>query len=309
MAAPDPLRRYLQVQTSADKEVNAILRDAMADLDVQLEGLQERSGIGAAIRRTQLNAARMSILGVIAAIWRRLGLLIRERSVDAALAAASVAAQWDKPFLDRLGLTPEQRAAWQRRLEEAARRSAQLGVNRRFDTAGSTNRELSERVYGSQNLADRLVQRKIESALTRGLSAKELADEIRDMIRPDVPGGISYAAKRLARTELNNAFHYQQIQDAQEKPWVAGMKWRISGSHPEPDICDKIAKNHSRGKEAGVYNKDEVPDKPHPQCLCSLIPVVMEQEEFLQGLLANLPPVADRQEQATSQMRRQMGVE
>lgn len=295
MAAPDPagpLRRYLRIQTSAEKEVDAILRGAMGDVDKQLADLRKRGGIGAAIRRTQLQASRFAVLRVLADIWRRLGLLIRERSVDAALAATEEGARWDDDVLDRIGIEPEDRAAWQRRLEAAAERSARLGVNRRFDTSGGTNRELSERVYGSLNLANRLVQKKIESALTRGLSADELAKEIRDMIRPDVQGGVSYAAKRLARTEINNAFHYQQIKDAEEKPWVVGLRWRLSGSHPAEDICDVIAKAHSPGRDVGVYDKDKVPDKPHPQCLCSLIPVTQDPEDFIQGLLAELPPAS-----------------
>lgn len=296
MAAPDPsdpLRRYLRVQGAAEKEVNDILRNALKDVDRQLKDLENRTNIGSAVRRTQLQGVRLSLLNWIAEIWRRIGLLIRAKSVDAALAATAAAARWDTGFLDRLGLTPAQRRAWQRRLEESARRNAQLGVNRRFDTSGSTNRSLSERVYGSQNLAQRLVQNKIESGLARGLSAAEMAKEIRGLIRPDVPGGVSYAAKRLARTEINNAFHYQQILDALEKPWVSGMQWMLSGSHPAEDICDKIAKDHSKGKEAGIYNKDAVPDKPHPQCLCSLIPVTMDQDEFMEGLLAGKFPRQD----------------
>jgi hypothetical protein len=296
MAVPDPsdpLRRYLRIQGAAEKEVNEILRGALSDVDRQLRGLEGRTNIGSTVRRTQLQAVRLSLLEWIAEIWRRIGLLIRAKSVDAALAATAAAARWDNAFLDRLGMTQAQKRAWQRRLEESARRSAQLGINRRFDTSGGTNRDLSERVYGSHNLAQRLVQNKIESGLARGLSADEMAKEIRGLIRPDVPGGVSYAAKRLARTELNNAFHYQQILDASKKPWVSGLEWRLSGSHPAEDICDKVAKAHSKGKPAGIYTIAEVPDKPHPQCLCSLIPVTMDQDDFLEGLLAGRIPRTD----------------
>lgn len=105
------------------------------------------------------------------------------------------------------------------------------------------------------------------------------------MIDPGTPGGVSYAAKRLARTELNNAFHTTQRESAEVNPWVLGVKWNLSRSHPVEDICDVLARGHSRGKPRGVYLPGELPNKAHPQCLCYTTNEMMEEDDFINSVL------------------------
>jgi hypothetical protein len=94
---------------------------------------------------------------------------------------------------------------------------------------------------------------------------------------------MSYAAMRLGRTELNNAFHTTTRNHWAATPFVPYMKWSLSGSHPRPDICNGYAEDtHVRNGEAGVFDANEVPDKPHPQCLCYVSPVTMDDDEFVQ---------------------------
>lgn len=284
MATPEPLRRYLQVQVAAEKEVIAILNQALSDIEGHLKSLEGKQGIGAAVRRTQISAARSATLRRLVEAWAKVGNVIETQAASAMLAAAQTAAKYDKEFLQRLGLSPAQQRAFQEGLEETSQKAVQLAVNRRFDTTGTTKRTLSERVYQSQALVSRQVEAKIESALARGLSARELSAEIRQFINPDVPGGASYSARRLARTEINNAFHYQQVQNAKGKPWVNGMKWNLSGSHPKVDTCDSLARGGKGGD--GVYATGSVPGKPHPQCLCYLTPETVSPAEFEKRLLA-----------------------
>lgn len=87
---------------------------------------------------------------------------------------------------------------------------------------------------------------------------------------------------RLSRTEINNAFHEQQKR-AGDKPWVEGVKWNLSGSHPRPDTCNDYA-NQSNGLGRGVFKTGDVPDKPHPQCLCYLTYETLSPEAFLDAL-------------------------
>ena len=54
-------------------------------------------------------------------------------------------------------------------------------------------------------------------------------------------GRLKYNARRLARTEINNAFREGAVQSAKRAPWVRGLKWNLSSSHPEVDICDDWA--------------------------------------------------------------------
>jgi hypothetical protein len=84
---------------------------------------------------------------------------------------------------------------------------------------------------------------------------------------------------RLARTEINNAFHFTQIRYTREMPWVEGYKWNLSGSHGRPDVCNQMAE-HSEGLGRGVYGKGGVPGKPHPMCLCFITTETIDNATF-----------------------------
>lgn len=145
--------------------------------------------------------------------------------------------------------------------------------------------ELSPNVYKweawSNGKIDDIVARKFAT----GASARDIANSVRDFIDPNTPGGASYAAKRLGRTEVANAFHEQSRRDYEDNPFVPGMKWNLSRSHPRKDPCDELAAGHSRGMAKGVYRAGEIPDKPHPQCLCHISPQVVSDQKFRKGFM------------------------
>ena len=86
----------------------------------------------------------------------------------------------------------------------------------------------------------------------------------------------SYAARRLARTEITRAHGQATIQAAARNPFVVGVRWNLSPSHPKVDICDEHA-GRDVGLGRGVYPVEAVPRYPaHPHCLCNLSPVVAE---------------------------------
>lgn len=81
----------------------------------------------------------------------------------------------------------------------------------------------------------------------------------------------SYAARRLARTEITAAVGRAMVNANIANPWVEGTKWNLSPSHPIYDICDKNA----AGGRDGVYDNDKVPQYPaHPHELCYLTPEI-----------------------------------
>ena len=96
-----------------------------------------------------------------------------------------------------------------------------------------------------------------------------------------MPGGVSYAAMRLGRTELNNAFHAQSIFDSQETPWVEQMRWHLSKRHEHDpgDECETYAAQ-------ATFRKEDVPEKPHPNCRCFVTPELPDYDQFEQSLLA-----------------------
>lgn len=84
----------------------------------------------------------------------------------------------------------------------------------------------------------------------------------------------SYQARVLARNETNEAHWTAQIDQVQDKPYVIGMKWNY-GAHPRADICNEI-KNANVGLGPGIYPKDQVPARPHPNCLLPGQTVLMD---------------------------------
>lgn len=108
-----------------------------------------------------------------------------------------------------------------------------------------------------------------------------------------------YYLKRISRSELATAQHRGVIDSTVEDEDIIGYQWRLGGSHPHADICDFYA-SVDMGLGRGVFTKRAVPpNKPHPHCMCLLIPRVTkikragshDYAEFLDGL-----PLAQRQQ-------------
>lgn len=266
-----PLLSYLRVQEKHDREVLFILRRSSARIDVELRRLVSKQGVGAEIRRAQLRASQRAIKLELAALWQKIGSQVEADRAEAAAAAIHVNGDYDR-VLWRATRSRIDVDTLTRSLEASARRGVATVEARAL---GLSRIPLSRRVYKTQQLTAGQVDRVIDSALARGASARELATDVRRFIDPRTRGGVRYAAQRLGRTELNNAFHATQVLDAQNKPWITGMRWNLSGSHPVPDECDEYA-----SEDDGVFTPANVPMKPHPQCLCYVTPESVSPEEF-----------------------------
>lgn len=238
-----------------------MLRDAYKDINTQLSALARQRGVGAEMRRAQLKAVKQDILNRQAEVFQRTGQVIERRRVQAAARAIRVAGRYDEAVF-ALGHRAEDARALTDSLAETESRAVDAAIAR---LTGSRT-ILSERVYRAQVWSNGRLERRINSALARGLSAEEFAREIRDFVNPATPGGQRYAAMRLARTEINNAYHAMAVQAAMDKPWINAMKWHTSASHPHKDVCDSL-----RGR---LFAPQDVPKKPHPQCLCFATPEV-----------------------------------
>jgi len=89
-----------------------------------------------------------------------------------------------------------------------------------------------------------------------------------------------YNLKRIARTEMSNAYHLSIIKSTESNPLVIGYKWKLSPTHKVRDICDDLAHQDRFGLGPGVFPKDKVPRrKAHPQCMCYLMPVLATEIE------------------------------
>jgi uncharacterized protein YukE len=276
-----PLTGYLQAERVVMTRMADDLLDAQQDLQQQLARLAARNGgVGAQVRQAQLSQINQALQRTMDALWKEIGEEIIVGGKEVADVASSTQAVYDRILFNSAGVgLPEELI----RAEEAYARN----VVEHYWSRLNNKISLSEQVYRTEAMSEGWVDRAVNRVILQGGSWKDIADAVKPFIDPNTPGGVSYAAKRLGRTELNNAFHESQIRLGQENPWVQGQQWHLSGRHPKKDECDTLAnKTVRRDLGRGVYPDGNVPRKPHPQCLCYLTPKTVSEDEFFTRLLA-----------------------
>lgn len=272
-----PLLEYLGVQEEIDRDLARVLELAARQASRRVRDLNLRGTFSSSVRAAQLQKVLAEIARVQRDTWvDGVGPIIL-RSYPKAYDAAERSFGIIEAVLTRVfGDTRGQALA--QSFREAAKAGLELDRVRRA-------RALSPRVYRGAALAQGKVERQIRAGIIQGLSPRELADSVHQYISPRTPGGASYAAMRLARTELNNAFHEaQRIQG--EAPWVNAMVWNLSKTHAgkKPDACDLLARQNAHGLGRGKYPADQLPDKPHPQCMCFTTYDLISESEMLEQL-------------------------
>jgi hypothetical protein len=270
-----PLDAYLRRQVTVDVEMRKVLRAAIRSLDTEIERLSRSAKIGNQVRASQLRLTREMM-----SVWRSVGDVIETGITGSAADIAKVQQAFDKDMMKKLGakMSPD--------FARSQLAQAQAGLES-YISRRHFSMTLSERVYKNGKRSVASVEQIINQGLLSGRSAAEIARMVRGFINPRTPGGLSYAAMRLARTELNNAFHQTSIRMAKDDPFVERMRWNLSGSHPKPDVCNQLASAVNKsGWGPGEYSVDQVPGKPHPQCLCFTTTIPISEEAFLRNMSA-----------------------
>jgi len=264
-ASPPEFGPYRKLQGATEAELRRILEATAKAIQRRIASLPV--GVGGQVRAAQLRVTLAAIHGLLTAMWvGRINPLV-ERAIRDSLKASEDAIE----TLERVAYAALSDAA----AETLVRGLRAAGASGLKSDAARRARALSSRVYRQRALDDGRVVQIIRQGLISGLSAKELADEVYKYVSPKAPGGASYAAMRLARTEINNAFHERQVEGA-KRPGVKAVKWNLSGSHKVPDLCNVYARHGGDGE----WPPDDVPDKPHPNCFCYLTYVMMSPAEF-----------------------------
>lgn len=139
---------------------------------------------------------------------------------------------------------------------------------------------LSDRVWRASIDVRSRVDRLLDYHVSRGTSAVRIAELLEDfltpgarLIRTRTPYGKegSFAARRLARTEITAAAGRATVNASVANPFVAGVQWVLSNAHRHVDICDENAHGGPNGD--GIYPAGQVPQYPnHPHELCHLSP-------------------------------------
>lgn len=155
---------------------------------------------------------------------------------------------------------------------------------------------LSDRIWETDRVLRKNLHDMIEQCVNEGLSAVEFSRAVEQYLLKPGPawttkitpsktgrGSIKYNALRLARTETNNAYRTAHALGAKNSTIVKGIKWNLSHSHPEPDICDEWATQDLYGLGPGVYPPDKLPPG-HPQCLCYLTDQLYTGQELINRL-------------------------
>lgn len=166
--------------------------------------------------------------------------------------------------------------------------------------------KLSDRIWKLSKQVVNDIQKQVMLSLQTGMSARKLRDQIiktaeqqpieipkwlQEQLKSADPDTIAkvvekyiqkkqkYNAMRIARTEIQRAWRVSYVEQAKKLPFVKGIKWNLSKSHPKKDICDDLATANPAGLGPGVYPPDAVPYggmPAHPHCLCYLTTVLDE---------------------------------
>jgi hypothetical protein len=168
---------------------------------------------------------------------------------------------------------------------------------------------LSQRIWKANEGALKEIESIIQNGLKEGKSAAQISQSVRKYLNnPDAlyrsvmnkktgqlelsenaknyhPGQGVYRsayknAMRLVRTETNAAYRRAQILAWSLNPLIKAYEIRLSNNHtttvngktvPLRDMCDDLA---------GIYPKTFMWEGWHPQCRCTLIPIVISTSEF-----------------------------
>lgn len=247
-----------------------MLRDAKKNVDKILAdlpaGKQE-------IRRAQLEQTRSRLLAEQAVVFERLGDIVEARRARAASRSAGLSGAADAALLRAVGKGPQGQF-----LYESALQVSQRQIDAALARMKLSQLPLSQRIYKSSVWMGARLGKLINETLASGLNAQEFAKRARDWFDPNTPGGVRFAAMRLARTEINNSFHAMTAARAAEEPWVNEVEWNLSKSHPKPDVCNEV-------NAKSPFPSDKVPARPHPQCMCYITPKPVDEDDFIDAFL------------------------
>lgn len=270
------LLRLIQEQDAAIRK--AVAKAARAAGGI-LDGMPSNK-VGAIIRRAFYEQRRAALIRLSQDLWGNIGTGVLNGIGQASVLGTKADEQVLRVLLRSLGRGQAATQLAESIIAAAQRTHADL-VARFLNGV-----DLAPSVYKNQALMIGKIDTIVNNGILLGQSAAEIAEAVSTYINPQVNGGVRYAAHRLGRTELNNAFHTTSIMTYNESPYVEAVAWNLSGSHPEDDECDEFAESDDFGLGEGIYPPESTPDHPHPNCFCYLTPITPTPDEFQDKLLA-----------------------
>jgi hypothetical protein len=96
-----------------------------------------------------------------------------------------------------------------------------------------------------------------------------------------LPEAIDYRAARLVRSEMYASMQNAQALAGLDNPACNGLfDWILNASRVDWNcICEELAAD-------GPYEYEELPDYPHPNCMCIIQPKLRDHDQFMKDLKA-----------------------
>lgn len=271
------MEKYLAVEAKSDTRIRTILVQGAEDAATKIASLASNSTFSAGVRSAQIRLTMEVVRDVHNSIFKQALPVIKKGQNDAADTAVDAFGATDLRYLRAALRTTGAVDSF----VDGQRKQAELQVAHAVNSITRSDVPLSSRVYRTRSLANGWVKRIVVSSIMRGDSAVDIGKAVRSHISPGVAGGTHYAALRLGRTEINNAFHATTIDLAKNRPWVEEMRWNLSKVHvaDDGDKCETYA-------AIGLFSVGQTPTKPHPQCRCFCTPELMDFDSFATNLKA-----------------------
>lgn len=285
-------KKYIELRMKQDKELQMVYLRAIKRIAQELKKLNTEGANP--LRINQLLDIERAIEEEFAKLNNRVDELTKEYISQGAGAGISYSQAITLSALGEVGMKKTPMVQTYTRLNVRAAEAIYARTHKGLST--------SDRIWRNSKRAEDTVRNIIQEAVVTGQDAREVAEALERYARTDaktmafeypnmmeriksrVPLRLSYEALRLARTEMTAAFGEGVISAGRVSPSYIGTRWVLSPSHPVKDICDTFA-NADVGLGKGVYPKGEEPRfPPHPNCLCSLLPVHEQPEDFIERL-------------------------
>ena len=273
-------RDMRQLDRDSAVDLLSLYEQAANDLRSQIDGLADRSGV---LSLSVLQELLRQIEQRITLLSGQVADLIVGRISDAAAlgaqgafatagglavtAAALSATEFVTTFIARDGLQLSDRL-W--RLDTGARETLAEAIRRSVILGNGASQAAADLLRQGQpipnNVSDMIDLRRVEN----------IRNKIGDLISR-APGSAYANALRLMRTEINRAHGEAYQNGLRDNDLVAGVRFTLSPSHPQPDICDMHSSLDLHGMGSGVYPVGGSPWPAHPNTLSFLVAVFTDE--------------------------------
>jgi hypothetical protein len=163
-----------------------------------------------------------------------------------------------------------------------------------------TGHTFSTRVWGAREDWETNIRRIVEEGIKIGRDPAKIARDIQvytadgrvalanrwAQIERGTPGwynrlpkNLDWRGVRLVRSELQASIQAAQVEAGEQNPGATGeYRWVLG---PGVDHCEECIDN-----SAQTYTKENVPSIVHPNCSCSIEPILRDRSQFIKDLKA-----------------------